>query len=448
MIKTKVEFINHASVHICNGSSGILCDPWYSGDAFHLGWNLLFENDREDIERVLSMTTHIWISHEHPDHFSIKFFKEFGDLIKRLSITIIFQKTNDKRVLKFLIGSGFIVVELNFNEPMNLSHDMEVTCIKDGFYDSGLLIKSGDEKILNLNDCEITTQQRAREVKKIVGNVDVLLTQFSFAAWKGGEENITWRKEAADEKIKTINLQIKTFEPKFLIPFASFIYFSNEENFYLNDSINTPRRVIDECDTDKCSVIVMQPYDTLGSEEHKINISKACDFWDEKYKALQNKLVRINSFPSIKVESLKENFHLYSKRFNKDNNFYLMFLLRYISPISIFKPVKIYLEDLNQGFFVDPLMGRFCEINEPCHLKMQSASLEFLFKNTFGFDTLTVNGCFNEGMHGGFAHATKTLAVENLNNLGIRVALATCFNFRIIKMFVTRLLRVARKLEA
>ena len=79
---------------------------------------------------------------------------------------------------------------------------------------------------------------------------------------------------------------------------------------------------------------------------------------------------------------------------------------------------------------------------------MRSESLNFIFKNSFGFDTLTVNGCFEEVAKNGFVSATKTLAIENLNNLGIKIELKTLFNFSIIKLFLSRLYRVARKLDA
>lgn len=80
-------------------------------------------------------------------------------------------------------------------------------------------------------------------------------------------------------------------------------------------------------------------------------------------------------------------------------------------------------------------------------LFMHSESLYFIFKNSFGFDTLTVNGCFEEAPKG-FVAATKTLAIENnLNNLGIYINVATIFNFSIIKLFLKRLYRVAKKLE-
>ena len=80
-------------------------------------------------------------------------------------------------------------------------------------------------------------------------------------------------------------------------------------------------------------------------------------------------------------------------------------------------------------------------------LSMKSESLDFIFKNSFGFDTLTVNGCFEEEQKGGFVQAAKSLSIENLNNLGLKFQLKTLFNTTIIKLFITRLYRVKSKLD-
>ena len=77
-----IQFINHASVVIKHDDVALLSDPWYQGDAFHKGWNLLHELNDSEIQELLEQITHIWISHEHPDHFSIMFFNKFGKLIQ------------------------------------------------------------------------------------------------------------------------------------------------------------------------------------------------------------------------------------------------------------------------------------------------------------------------------------------------------------------------------
>ena len=109
--KTTIQFINHASVRISYEDVSLLSDPWYFGDAFHKGWNLLVEQSADEISKIIKSTTHIWISHEHPDHFSISFFKIYEELIKSQGIVILFQETKDKRVKSF-----FTQNEFNFNE--------------------------------------------------------------------------------------------------------------------------------------------------------------------------------------------------------------------------------------------------------------------------------------------------------------------------------------------
>ena len=69
----QVTLINHACVKIALGDAVILCDPWLSGPAFNNGWDLLIKTPM-GIDGVMAGVTHIWVSHEHPDHFVPKFF--------------------------------------------------------------------------------------------------------------------------------------------------------------------------------------------------------------------------------------------------------------------------------------------------------------------------------------------------------------------------------------
>ena len=444
-MKTSVKFINHASVVVSDENISVLSDPWFSGDAFHKGWNLLHETGDNDIKKLLQKITHIWISHEHPDHFSISFFQNYSEILKNNSIKILFQKTSDKRVFKFLTAKGLNVKELEFNKSLKLSDDFTVKCIKDGFYDSGLLIDSHGDKILNLNDCEVTTPSRAKEVFSLTGKVDVLLTQFSYAAWKGGTKNKRWRVNAAQEKINTIKLQTETFRPKYLIPFASFFYFSNKENFYLNDSVNRPEQLEDKLQKYLEKLTIMAPNDVLGGKIERLNNIKAINFWKNKYEKLST--LNQNQFSVTDLNILNDSFKTYCERIEKNNNLFLVKIIRIFSPIRAFKPIIVKITDLNLNLKFDYVNKKFSETSEQAMLSMKSESLNFLFKNSFGFDTLTVNGCFEEVQKNGFVRATKTLAIENLNNLGIKIELKTLFNISIIKLFLTRLYRVSRKLD-
>ena len=80
-------------------------------------------------------------------------------------------------------------------------------------------------------------------------------------------------------------------------------------------------------------------------------------------------------------------------------------------------------------------------------ISLESKSLDFIFNNTFGFDTLTVNGCFEEGTNGGFAKVSKILALENLNNLGIGLKPSIIFNFSILTKYFNLLSKVNNKIK-
>ena len=99
----KITFLNHASFIIQERYFKLCCDPYLFGSAFNNGFNLLKEEDHEE---QLKNLTHIFFSHEHPDHFAISFLKKINEN-QRTKITILYQETFDKRIKKFCEGDRF-----------------------------------------------------------------------------------------------------------------------------------------------------------------------------------------------------------------------------------------------------------------------------------------------------------------------------------------------------
>ena len=192
-------------------------------------------------------------------------------------------------------------------------------------------------------------------------------------------------------------------------------------------------------------IVFMKPKDILGGTNESILSSDAIDFWDALYEGLPKR--KKHSFQLFKEAQISVAFDQYCNRISNNNNILLMRICRFLSPISIFKPIIVEVTDLKSSYEIDYIKRKITKTNASSALTMKSEVLYFMFKNSFGFDTMTVNGCFEEGTKGGFTNATKSLAIENLNNLGIYVNLRLLVNFRIIKLFFTRLYRVARKLE-
>ena len=190
----KITWVNHASYRFDHGNIRMITDPWLFGSAFDDGWDLLTESAFTP-ERFADIT-HIWFSHEHPDHFAPQVLAKIPEDI-RSNIVAFFQHTSDKRVASFLDKLGFKVVELPHRRPYKLSDDVTITCGKMQGIDSWLLTEVDGLKILNLNDCIVDSRRKSLSIKRTTGDVDVLMTQFAYANWEGNPEETGLRQAAA-----------------------------------------------------------------------------------------------------------------------------------------------------------------------------------------------------------------------------------------------------------
>ncbi len=445
---SKIEFVNHASVLITHEKIGILSDPWYFFSVFNKGWRLLHENEIKYVESVLSKSSHIYISHEHPDHFNPKFLldERIKKLILKNNITFLFQETKDKRVVNFLKKSGFFVQECKLDKVINLSEEVKIKISKHDFYDSSIAIFTPDYKILNLNDCPLKEKSEIDNFQKKHGDFDILLTQFSYAAWKGSESNVTLRQIAAQEKIQAIISQYKILNCKHVIPFASYIYFSNKMNFYMNDSVNKPSNVQEELAKENINSIIMAP----GEIQNLNNLrqsQESLEFWDDKFNLNKNNIEIDEYNSSINLEELNLNFEKYKNKIFKKNSKFLISLLNKISFLNIFQDINIYLEDHNKNYIFSIFKGLQETSDNSYDISMHSDSLLFIFKNEFGFDTLTVNGCF-QTKSSQFTKVTKTLALGSLNAMGLGLNFKLIFNVEIIILFLKKVTAFFRKLKS
>lgn len=88
----QIEFVNHSSFVVHANSIQLLIDPWLAGRVFNNGWDIISSSafGVEDFKRI----THIWFSHEHPDHFHPPSLNLI-DPDSRENITVLFQETID-----------------------------------------------------------------------------------------------------------------------------------------------------------------------------------------------------------------------------------------------------------------------------------------------------------------------------------------------------------------
>ncbi|ALA59054.1 MBL fold metallo-hydrolase [Nitrospira moscoviensis] len=446
MRPNSLTFINHASVLITGERRSILTDPWYEGEAFHRGWRLLYENRPEEIERVLDRTDFIWISHEHPDHFSIGFFRKYRPILLDRKIAVLFQHTKDKRVLGFMKKSGLECIELPTGVPFALEDGFTVRIVKDEFYDSALLAHVGGKRVFNLNDCPLHSDARLAAFRKTYGPCDLLLTQFSYAAWKGGRDNVQWRRSAADDKLAGLVRQARALEAAAVVPFASFVYFANVLNSYLNDAVNTPRRVLEFCREAgaEFTCVLLKPMESLDLGDPRPKQREASvAFWEGAFQARKSYIRYAESIP---VNELSKLFRLYCERLKKRNSWWLIRLCRAFG--LAFKPVVIKLIDTGDVVCADVPRRTFGPSALEPEIALHSESLAFILKFPYGFDTLAVNGNFEELKRGGFGTFTKTFALENLNNIGYSFSPALALNFNVVRIFTDRLTKASNRLNA
>ena len=97
-------------------------------------------------------------------------------------------------------------------------------------------MRTPEGSLLNMNDCWIIDRQQLQAIKQQVGAVDVLATQFSVSAWDGNADEVERLRQGARAMLDKALIQCEVFAPRWVLPFASFIWFCHEENAYMNQA--------------------------------------------------------------------------------------------------------------------------------------------------------------------------------------------------------------------
>jgi len=438
----QVTLINHACVKIAIGDVTVLCDPWIDGPVFNFGWDLLIKTPM-DTDAIMAGVTHIWISHEHPDHFSPKFLNEIAGRYS-VRIPILFQATRDKRVKTFCEARGFSVIELPDRVRRRLGA-AELICGTSYPYDSWLYLSDGRARVLNLNDCGVRGERDLRKLSAELGPLDLLLTQYSYAAWKGGPANAPYRAAAARQKLKAVAVQTRVLRPRCVVPFASMVYFSNQENAYLNDRVNRPDDARATIAAAGARPVILFPGDRFDPDEpHDDSPAR------ERYRAVYDGLPALPLRPpgeSVPLPELERQFAAYRSQVYAQNSRLLIALLRRLPVLGAFRPVMIRLTDLDTLVSVSVVDGFTVVPRGEPDVAMHSSSLSFVLRNAFGYDTLTVNGRFDATPEG-FARMTKSLAIGSLNAMGLSISPRLLLNPGIVLDLLGRLAGVLRAMSS
>lgn len=421
----KIRFIGHACVVVECSDASILMDPWFSGKIFNNSWTLRPEPAFDPA--LLDRIDYLWISHEHPDHCHFPTLNSFPDSFKQRA-TILFQTRDSEKMVAAFKGLGYQHFRLlPHREVVQLTNDSsaKVYCYHAGIMDSALAVMDNGQVILNANDARISTT----ECKLILGDlehVDVLLNQFSLAAYAGFEPPERYLPERAKQILHNVSEVHRALDAKVTIPFASFIYFSSEDNKYVNPFANTVGEAYAYLKARDQSAAVLYPGDSyqVGSEpdsSRALRRYEALPGWDEL------------PYDPIETKPLAAIFDAYAAMAEQIRERYSRALLLPLRPVTIRIP------DLNKTVVFSLANGTIEEASNSRQpdLSINSQPLWFGFKFPFGIQTLGVSGRFR--LLRNFRNWKMHRILFSLNNGGIYLRPKYVFTTEFIQYVRSRL---------
>lgn len=410
----KIYWVNHASYITEVPGFTMICDPWIEGRVFNRSWAHLLPSGIG--YEQFSDINHIWFSHEHPDHFFPPNLQKIDPAI-RTKIRILYQKTRDAKVTGYCRKLGFgEIKELAPWEWTKLRDDVHVLNAKvRNDTDSWLVLKAEGLTMVNVNDCVFTDDEDLDRIASEAGEVDVLFTQFSFASWVGNPDDPDRIKAAAAEKLEEIGRQIRVLKPKYVVPFASYVWFCHRDNYFMNQHANTIEKVVTFLINLNVTPIVLAPGD-----QWEVGIP-----WDNSnaLSRYREGLERIRKQKDLTVPEiynaaqLMELAKIWSDKGLKRNS---AFKLKNLPKVTI------WVNDIQQAFELSYRsgLGKIELTENRCDVSLSSDSLKYCLDFDWGWDTIQIAGTFIKPAKGNFMNYQEYQWVGNLNNQGKRLDIA------------------------
>lgn len=209
---------------------------------------------------------------------------------------------------------------------------------------------------------------------------------------------------------------MEVLRPRYFIPSASYILFSHEENNYLNDSINRVDAVVKFVQAyPGVTVFPMYPGEKwVVGEQH--DGSEALRNYASDYERAVHPYHRSECSPRNELDQIAES-HLTRLRAKNKSPFVKMAAM---PPARLFGTATVFITDYGHAVRFDIFNG----LRDAPDVKrleadiaMSSASLAFVLKHDYGFDTLYVNACFRASGEG-FRRFERSISLALLNNTG------------------------------
>lgn len=378
-----IRFINHACFSIELEENLILFDPWFEQGVFNDSWSLLWETKLDSLP--LEKLTHIFVSHEHPDHLH---FPTLKSIIKaKPNIKLIFPNRNDPTVKNVLEKIGYRVHYIMQNsEKYVVNKGLKIKYFSNNPEgDHTIVINYLDKVIVNQND-HYTDSKSQKMINAEFPTVDILFTQYSLAGYYANREDHEGIiKNGHDWHIERLKFYEAIFKPKILVPFASFVYFCKDTNFYLNN-YRVKLSLIYEMLKDKCFIPKI-----LGEIKFEIDSKKNI----ENLKEIENKF-DLSDKAIIKSEKIETDILENSVRdgINKlvFKNIIKRMKLKSIYLLLFIAPVYVRINDINKILKIKLFNSNvsFVKQSKKIDFSIPSEELNYMFNYPWGADTANI----------------------------------------------------------
>lgn len=377
-----VTFLNHSSVLVSAGQTRILCDPWFEGAAFQNGWRLLYEHSHRINELDFDS---IWISHEHPDHFSTPTLKQLEGRRR-----FIYQATQDQKVARWLSSRQHEVIEIA-DQQTHLFGDIATKLYGCDGYDSAMLFTFPDGRtFLNLNDARVELDGVIDRIAADAMHTDLVAIQFSYANYAGNPGDADIPRDQHEAVLSRIRTVVRHVQPKAVLLFASFVYFSHQENFYWNQHFWLSE-IVRKLEAEGVRVIVPIPdqtfvLDDLAQQDFSPLNREAIAFWTARHDAAQPVDVEEHK---VGLADLRDAYLAFRQRLWTGND---LALARSGCPREDL-PLRVKLSDHPAVIELGLLREQFDLHSDdaPFNAIVSSNTLNFLFEHQFSRGTVTIN---------------------------------------------------------
>lgn len=424
----EISLVSHASVLVDAGGTKVWTDPWLLGRAFNNSWSLL--GKPAYTPAMLDDIDYLWISHEHPDHFNVPTLKSLPEDFKR-RVVVLFQQHNSDKVFAALRAFGYA----NFRSLPNgrlvsLAPGVAAMCYQASFGDSCLAIRHGGEVVFNINDAELSVAD-CRRILRRLGKVDLVLNQFSLAGYNGYPQRERVLPVLAGEKLARLLHNHRDLAARVTVPFASFIYFSSNDNRYLNAYGNTPARVASYMRDHGARVRFLFP--GQGASVAALVTDPGPDDALARWEALFARVdgMEYGSDPPVALTDIAR----VAARFSTGLREYFPSIL-----IRRIKPVTLFLPDLGHGVRFEVAAGtleKFPLARADADLVVNSQPLEAALRYPSGFETLAVSGRFQVQHHMRNWQLLKSLTILWNNQIYLRPRYL--FDLRLLRYLAARI---------